>query len=125
MNGSLDLSRLAEQLAVLRRRRRGREAIALVVPLAEGRSEVVREFLEEGPPFDPREVGLSSHRVFLTEREVVFVFESEEGPAALERILAEPEVWEVAPHWQHHMAGEPRVGLAVFEWSRQREAATA
>lgn len=116
----MDMAVVAERLAVLRRKGRGHGAVAVVVPLAEGRSEVVREFLEEGPPFDPGEVGLASHQAFLTDREVVFVFETEEGARALERILAEPELWDVVPHWQHHLAGEPRIGLAVFEWRRPR-----
>ncbi len=120
MTVPVDMAAVAERLAALRRKGASREAVAVVVPLAEGKAEVVRAFLDEGPPFHPGEVGLESHRVFLTEREVVFVFESEDGAKALERILAEPEVWEVAPHWQRHVAGEPRIGLAVFEWRRPR-----
>ena len=71
------------------------ESIAIVVPLAEGRSEVVREFLAEGPPFDPTGIGLESHKVFLTDREAIFVFDTVEGAQAFERILAEPEFWDV------------------------------
>ncbi len=121
MTGTLDISRVLERLEIVRRKGSGHEAVAVVVPLAEGTTEVVREFLEEGPPFDPREVGLESHRAFLTEREVVFVFETAQGAAALEKILAEPELWEVVPHWQHLVAGEPRIGLAVFEWSSRSQ----
>jgi len=110
---------VAEQLAALHHRESGHESIAVVVPLAEGRSEIVREFLEEGPPFDPREIGLESHRAFLTEREVVFVFETQAGMKAFERILAEPEFWDVLPHWRRNVAGEPRIGPAVFEWPQR------
>src|ERR1041385_1708701 len=69
-----------------------------------------------GPLFDPGEVGLESHAVFLTDRETIFVFETEQGVKALERILNEPEFWDVVSPWEHCMAEEPRLAAAVFEW---------
>lgn len=121
MNNTIDISAMAEQLAALHRetahrRDPGHESIAIVVPLAEGRCEVVREFLAEGPPFDPKEIGLESHKVFLTDHEAVFVFETEDGAKALERILDEPELWDVVSAWKRCSAAEPRIGTAIYEW---------
>ena len=96
--------------------------VAIVLPLADGRCDVVREFLAEGPPFDPVRVGLRRHQVFLTEREAVFVFETVEGVETLERILAEPEFWDVVSAWEHCASEEPRIGTAVFEWPRNAPA---
>jgi hypothetical protein len=90
--------------------------VAVVVPLADGCSDVVREFLQEGPPFDPAGVGLERHQVFLTEREAVFVFDAAEGARMFERILAEPDFWSVVSAWEHCASEEPRLGKAVFEW---------
>jgi hypothetical protein len=121
MTVNIDISEVSEKLAALHaneahRADKAHRSIAIVVPLTEGRCDVVREFLEEGPPFEPREVGLESHKVFLTDREAIFVFETEEGVKAFERILGEPEVWELVSPWEHCMADEPRLAAAVYEW---------
>ena len=121
MTVKLDVSEVGTRLQALHEAARHRapgshECVAVVVPLAEGRSDVVREFLAEGPPFDPAEVGLQTHTVFLTEREAIFVFDTIEGAQAFERILAEPEFWGVVPAWEHNVAEEPRVGAVVYEW---------
>ena len=124
MTVKLDVSEVAARLqslhqAALHRVAGAHESIAVVVPLAEGRSEVVREFLAEGPPFDPCGIGLESHTVFLTDREVVFIFDTVEGARAFERILAEPEFWDVVSAWEHNVSEEPRIGTVVYEWRGQ------
>lgn len=123
MTVKIDIAEVSEKLAQLHVHEAHHaggahhRSIAVVVPLAEGRCDVVREFLAEGPPFEPGEVGLESHKVFLTEREAVFVFETEEGAKAFERILAEPELWDVISSWEHCMADEPRIAQPVYEWT--------
>jgi hypothetical protein len=76
----------------------------------------VREFVEKGPPFEPSTIGLKSHQVFVTDREAVFVFETEEGVKAFERILAEPELWDVIASWEHCLSDELRIATAVYDW---------
>lgn len=115
MAQAIDISELAEQLAVLRRRSRP-TSVAVVVPLAEGKDEIVREFLAEGPPFDPAAIGLAGHKVFLTEHEAVFVFDVRTGPQGLERILAEPDFWDVASSWQRCASAKPRLGVEAYSW---------
>jgi hypothetical protein len=121
MNITLDVSKVSARLhalhqAAVHRAPGAHESVAVVVPLSEGRSEVVREFLAEGPPFDPSAIGLQSHAVFLTENEAIFVFETAEGAQAFERILGEPEFWDVVSAWEHNLAAEPRIGTLVYEW---------
>jgi hypothetical protein len=43
--------------------------------LREGSAEKVAQILREGPPFDIAETSLERHEVFLSEGEVVFLFE--------------------------------------------------
>jgi hypothetical protein len=121
MTVKVDISDVSEKLAALHaneahRSDRAHRSIAIVVPLTEGRCDVVREFIEEGPPFDPAKMGLESHKVFLTEREAIFVFETEEGMRAFERILAEPEFWDVISSWEHCMSDEPQLATTVYDW---------
>jgi hypothetical protein len=120
MEQTLDIPhRVSDAMSTLARCRRTEHAIAIVVPLREGTREVASEFLAEGPPFDPKELGLLRHRVFLTETEVVFVFETEGDLTTLDRILAEPEFWSIASAWEHLADGEPRVGTVAFDWSQR------
>ncbi len=124
MTVKIDIAEVSEKLAELhvheaQHSDRGHHrCVAVVVPLADGRCDVVRDFLAEGPPFEPAEIGLDSHSVFLTDHEAIFVFETEEGVQAFERILAEPELWDVISAWEHCMSDEPRVARPVYEWSR-------
>jgi hypothetical protein len=122
---TIDISEVAQELAILHGGRKARARVAIVVPLAEGRCDVVREFLSEGPPFDPAAVGVLRHDVFLTEREAIFVFETESGTEALERILAEPELWDVAGAWERCLAEKPRIATGVYEWPEHRSTARA
>jgi hypothetical protein len=116
----LDISHLTEELTGVDERM---HCVAVVLSLREGMSEVAEEFLAEGPPFDPAELGLRAHRAFLTDEEVVFVFEIEAG-AAPERIFSEPDFWSVLPSWEHLIAGQPRVGRVIYEWPERHEVAT-
>jgi hypothetical protein len=124
MTVKIDIAEASDKLAALHATEahhpgRAHRSVAVVVPLTDGRCDVVREFLSEGPPFEPGTIGLESHTVFLTDHEVIFVFETEEGVRAFERILAEPELWDVISSWEHCMSEEPRVAQPVFEWRRR------
>ena len=116
MKATIEISRLAEQLVALRLPEHAHLSLAVVVPLAGDRRDVVREFLAEGPPFDPGAIGLERHQVFVTDREAVFVFETKAGMAAFERLVAEPEFWDVLGSWERCAEGEARVSAAVYEW---------
>lgn len=119
MSGDFDIRHLADEAAAHHPERL--HSVVVLLPLREGAAETVADFLAEGPPFDPEAIGLARHRVFLTGREAVFVFESETGLDSLERILAEPDFWTVLPGWEHVFAGEPRIGCAFFEWDAGTE----
>ena len=90
------------------------------MPLVEGAQERVAELLRGGPPFDPEEVGLGRHQVFLTEREAVFLFEAE-SPEAADRLLSTSRLWSAAAVWKELVAGPPRLADNAFSWVRPRE----
>lgn len=120
MAATIEISKLAEQLVALNLPEDARQTFAVVVPLADGRAEVVREFLAEGPPFDPAGAGLDHHQVFVTDEEAVFVFETASGLKDLERLLAEPDFWDVVGAWERCAGSEPRVAAVAYEWPRGR-----
>lgn len=113
------LAEIAERLAALQLGTEGRRRIAVVLPLRENARDAVLTLLAAGPPFDPEELGLDRHQVFLTASEAVFVFESGLGADTLEPLLQEPELWQRAAAWHDHLAGPPRIADDVYSWTRQ------
>jgi hypothetical protein len=92
----------------------------LVLPLVEGAQQRAAELLRKGPPFDPGEIGLGRHHVFLTESEAVFLFESE-SPDVAERLLSSSRLWAAAAAWNDLVAGPPRLADNAFSWVRVRD----
>ena len=92
----------------------------LVLPLVEGAQQRAAELLRKGPPFDPGEIGLGRHHVFLTESEAVFLFESE-SPDVAERLLSSSRLWAAAAAWKDLVAGPPRLADSAFSWVHVRD----
>ena len=90
----------------------------VVAPLTEGTRERARELVADGPPFKPKDTDLSSHRVYVTEREVVFVFESAQPHVAVEQLTGDARMWRAAAAWRDILAGRPRLAEQVYDWSR-------
>jgi hypothetical protein len=111
------IGELADRLGALRLGHVGRRT-AVVVPLRAGSHDAVQALVAAGPPFDPEEIGLAQHEVFLTPHEAVFVFDSPLGAAAIESLLARPEIWERAGAWHEHVAGPPRIAAEAYSWTR-------
>jgi hypothetical protein len=95
--------------------------LVLVVPLKEGKHARARKILAEGPPFDLEEMGFERHQVFLTEREVVFVFEAA-GPSATLHFSAEdPTLWKAGAAWRECIAERPRKAEVAYAWDRRAD----
>lgn len=93
--------------------------LVVVVPLRHGARKRAEELLEKGPPFDVTATHLSRHEVFLTDREVIFDFETPGAEAPLELRVEDPALHAVAEAWDEVMAGSPRKATPVFEWARE------
>jgi hypothetical protein len=113
------VAELAERLTALQLNgNKAEKRIAIVLPLKEGSKEAAQSLLAGGPPFDPEQVRLDRHEVFLTEHEAVFLFVSSLGLEALEPLLADPEFWRGAAAWREHLAGPPRFAEGVYSWEK-------
>lgn len=110
------IGELASRISALQRAN-ARQRAAVVLPLLPGARAAVEELLGDGPPFDPALLGLERHSVYLSDDEVVFVFEWR-GGATLESLLAEPGVWASAAGWLECAAGPPRVAEPAYRWSQ-------
>jgi hypothetical protein len=96
--------------------------LVVVVPLREDAYDEARRLLERGPPIELEATSFDRHEVYLTRREVVFVFETPRAAAALELPGEDPELWRVAAEWRKVMAGRPRTARTVYAWSRPDDA---
>lgn len=111
------VTELADRLSRLSGGRRVLEREAIVIPLRPGAQGEAEALLEHGPPFDPAEFGLSSHEVFVTDREVIFVFEG--SPAVFsEHLVNDEAVLEAAEAWRPLIDGPMRLGLQAYAWPR-------
>ena len=92
--------------------------VAVVAPLKYGAYQDAKELVESGPPFDPTETPLVCHEVFLSDAEVVFVFEGPDVGEAVAQLVADPSIWRVAGAWADLLAGKPRIAEESYRWSR-------
>lgn len=112
------LAEIAERLTALQLGTEGRRRLAVVLPILEDSHDAVRALIADGPPFDPEQLGLDRHQVFLTASEAIFIFESRLGADALEPLLQDPALWQSASAWHEHLAGAPSIAEDVFSWTR-------
>lgn len=92
--------------------------LVVVVPLKEGAREEARKLLEQGPPMELETTRFDRHEVYLTHREVVFVFESPGEVATLSVLGENTSLWRAAAAWQRLLAGPPRTAETAFVWTR-------
>jgi hypothetical protein len=92
------------------------EQYVIAARLKPGRAAEAERELADGPPFDPGEVGLSSHAAYLTDREVYLVFEGQAARSIALR-LAREHLVEVS-RWQDLITGLPANVAEVPENAR-------
>jgi hypothetical protein len=92
--------------------------LAVVLPLRPGGHEAAARLIEAGPPFELRGTPFERHVVFLSDSEVVFVFDGPGVRDAIEDLVGDSDVWSAAAAWRELADGRPRVAEAAFEWDR-------
>jgi hypothetical protein len=110
------ISELAEHLAAFHLgEEQSLSRVVVVLPLKEGAHDRAAAVLEQGPPFDPEQVGLERHQVFLTDREAIFVFEAD-AAEAVDRLVKDTTLWGAAAAWKELVAGPPRLAEEAYSW---------
>lgn len=112
------IGEVAERLAGLASRPERVERAALVVSLRPGSKEKAEALLKQGPPFDPADLGLQSHEVYVTDDEVVFIFEGVPS-AFVERLAADETIWDAADAWRPLIEGQIRYADQAYTWAGQ------
>lgn len=97
------------------------DRVAVTARFRPEQAERVRTLLEAGPPYDLAETGFDRHAVFLSTREVVFVFEGPDVEWEVEDLADDffhPAVREALSQWRALLDEEPHIGRPVFVWER-------
>jgi hypothetical protein len=97
------------------------EKLALIARLKDGAEPAAQKLVREGPPFDLAEAGLRRHTVFVSAREVVFVFEGDDVASQISAVVDEPFAWPVhdaLEAWKPLVDGPPRIARPAFDWER-------
>jgi hypothetical protein len=89
------------------------ERVSVILPLRKGQLARARELVAQGPPFDPAMLGLTSHEVFLTGEEAIFVFQGRNVRKKLERLTRDPTLWQAGLAWRRCVGGSPRFSIAM------------
>jgi hypothetical protein len=92
--------------------------LVVVVPLKPGKADRARELLASGPPFDLEKTEFLRHAVHMTDREVIFAFETEGKSPTLSLPAEDPALWQAAAAWREVLDGKPRVARVAFSWER-------
>lgn len=94
--------------------------VAVRVPVDPSHAERVRALVRQGPPYDLSEVpGLERHQVYVTDHDVLFLFEGADPGLAVERVLRDARVWRALEAWDDHVTGRPSVVEPDYTWSRR------
>lgn len=75
--------------------------------------------LGQGPPFDVETTHLTRHEVFLSDREVIFDFETPGTEPAIQLDAEDPMLHRLADAWKDVLAESPRKAVTVFSWERR------
>jgi hypothetical protein len=95
------------------------ERLAIIARLKEGTADRAAELIDRGPPFDLAEIGLTSHSVFLSAKEVVFVFEGPQVEWVVDDLIDDPfqhEIQRALDQWRAIVDGPPGIAREQFGW---------
>jgi hypothetical protein len=94
----------------------GVQRIVVTAQLKHGSHDAAAEVLRGGPPYDPGDIGLARHGVYLGGSEVVFVFEGPDVGHRLRDLLNDPAASAAFAVWGPLLEGTPSVAHELFHW---------
>ena len=95
--------------------------LMIVARLRPGKHCDAEALLRNGPPFDSEDAGFHRHAAYLTQSEVVFLFEAPEVEWIVNEIVDDPVVSTAFGPWRALLDGPPRIAHERFFWSRELE----
>jgi hypothetical protein len=100
-----------------RRQEDSLDRLMIVARLQPGKHEQAEALLRRGPPFQPEELDLHRHGVYLTSGEVVFFFEAPEVVWIIDDLVDNPMLSKAFEPWREIVEGPPRLAHERYYWS--------
>jgi hypothetical protein len=94
------------------------DRLVVTATLREGAELEARRLVVEGPPFDPEAQGFDRHAVYVSARDVVFVFEGPGADRLARDLVDDPLVAVAFGAWAPLTTGTPRVAREAYSWER-------
>ncbi|HEY3071002.1 MAG TPA: hypothetical protein VGJ34_11885 [Gaiellaceae bacterium] len=94
------------------------ERVAVIGKLKPGAEARAEDLIKEGPPFDPEGSGFERHAVFLSGKQIVFVFEGGRLDQLLHAVVGTPEVSTKLRDWEPLLEGMPTIAHSAYFWQR-------
>jgi hypothetical protein len=92
------------------------ERLVVTLKLLSGTQERAAELIAAGPPFDPVDLGLARHAVYLGDDLVIFTFEGEEVEARVGALINDPVRSASFAAWTPLLAGTPAIAHELYYW---------
>ena len=92
------------------------QRIVVIAKLKPDSHHAAAEILRAGPPYDPADIGLVRHGVYLGGSEVVFVFAGPEVEQQLSRLVNDPAASAAFSAWAPLLDGTPSAAHEIFYW---------
>lgn len=92
------------------------QRIVVIAKLKPDSHDSAAEILRAGPPYDPADIGLVRHGVYLSGAEVVFVFEGPDVEQQLSGLLNDPATAAAFSVWAPLLEGTPSAAHELFYW---------
>jgi hypothetical protein len=92
------------------------ERLVVTLKLRKRTGERAAELIAAGPPFDPADLGLARHAVYLGDDLVIFAFEGEDVEQRVRSLINDPVRSASFAAWMPLLAGRPALAHETFYW---------
>jgi len=92
------------------------ERLVVTLRLRKGTQERAAELIAAGPPFDPADLGLARHAVYLGNDLAIFAFEGEDVEERVRMVINDPVRSASFAAWVPLLAGRPALAHEVYYW---------
>ena len=92
------------------------ERLVVTLRLREGTQEQAAELIAAGPPFDPTDLGLTRHALYLGGDLVIFAFEGEDVEQRVASLINDPVSSASFGAWMPLLADSPALAHEVYYW---------
>jgi hypothetical protein len=92
------------------------ERLVVTLKLRKGTRERATKLIVAGPPFDPAQLGLARHAVYLGDDLAIFVFEGEDVEQRVRGLVNDPVASASFASWMPLLASRPALAHEVFHW---------